>query len=299
MSAYLASYVGIALSIRTLSRYLSIVEIAALRSVGSLAIAAAIVWASGMGRLAFSRVTLRDDITRSVLHMAGTLALIWSVAHLPLSVVATIEFSGPLVAAALVFLATRRRPEAVPAIGLAIIAIGLVLLLTRFDAIANPDIGVALGAVAALTTTNLMLAKLAARRATITIILVMHAIQLPLYLLLWATLPEAWSPSPSPERGDVLPVAELLLIAGAALALIVGGFVTQAALANASRHGTPLQLCAADALRVPLITLAAYLLLTEAPPDELLLPGLWVLCGVIVTALPRRGERGKVVAPGG
>ena len=299
MSAYLASYVGIALSIRTLSRYLSIVEIAALRSVGSLAIAAAIVWASGMGRLAFSRVTLRDDITRSVLHMAGTLALIWSVAHLPLSVVATIEFSGPLVAAALVFLATRRRPEAVPAIGLAILAIGLALLLTRFDAIANPDIGVALGAVAALTATNLMLAKLAARRATITIILVMHAIQLPLYLLLWATLPEAWSPSPSPERGDVPPVTELLLIAGAALALIVGGFVTQAALANASRHGTPLQLCAADALRVPLITLAAYLLLAEAPPDELLLPGLWVLCGVIVTTLPRRGERGKVVAPGG
>lgn len=292
MSGYLAAYAAIALSIRTLSGYLSIVEIAALRSVGSLAIAAAIVWTSGMGPAAFAGTTLRDDGVRSVLHMAGSLALIWSIAHLPLSVVSTIEFSGPLFAAALVFLATRRSPETVPAIGLAILAIGIALLLIRLDAVPSRHLGVALGAVAALTASNLILARLAARRATITIILVMHAIQLPLYLLLWLILPESWSASPDPAHGSGLPMPlELMLIAGAALALVVGGFVTQAALANASRHGTPLQLCAADALRVPLIALAAWLLLAEAPPGDLLLPGLWVLGGVIVTSLPRRAER--------
>lgn len=292
MSGYLAAYAAIALSIRILSGYLGIVEIAMLRSVGSLAIAAAIVWTSGMAPAAFAGVRLREDGIRSLLHMLGSLALIWSVAHLPLSVVSTIEFSGPLFAAALVFAATRRRPEAVPAIGLAILAIGIALLLIRLDAVPSRHLGVALAAVAALTASNLILARLAARRATITIILAMHAIQLPLYLLLWLTLPESWSASPVPTRSGGLPMAlELLLIAGAALALIVGGFVTQAALANASRHGTPLQLCAADALRVPLIALAAWLLLTEAPPGALLLPGLWVLCGVIVTSLPRRATR--------
>lgn len=291
MSAYLAAYAAIALSIRTLSGYLSVIEIATLRSVGSLAIAATIVWTNGMGRAAFKGVRLREDAARSVLHMAGSLALIWSVANLPLSVVSTIEFSGPLFAAALVFIATRRRPEIVPAIGLTILAIGIALLLTRFSAGPSDHIIVPLGAVAALTASNLILVKLAARRATITIILVMHAIQLPLYLLLWTAVPEGWLPSPTPARSDALPVLELVLIACAALALIVGGFVTQAALANASRHGTPLQLCAADALRVPLITLAAYFVLAEAPPRELLLPGLWVLCGVIVTSLPQPGKR--------
>ena len=49
---------------------------------------------------------------------------------------------------------------------------------------------------------------------------------------------------------------------------------------------SPLQLCSADTLRVPLITLAAYLLLAELPPAELWLPGLWVLCGVVITSLP-------------
>jgi drug/metabolite transporter (DMT)-like permease len=116
-------------------------------------------------------------------------------------------------------------------------------------------------------------------------VLLMHAIQLPLYLLLWFFVPEQWSPPPQPYRlAFALP--EFAVIGGAVLALIVGGFVSQAALANASRHASPLQLCSADTLRVPLITLAAYLLLAELPPAELLLPGLWVLCGVIITSLP-------------
>ena len=145
MSAYLASYLAIAVSIRLLAGYLTIIEIGLLRSIGSLAIAGSVVWASGSGqRRGFLPANARNDILRSVLHLAGSLAL------------------------------------------------------------------------------------------------------------------------------------------------IVGGFVSQAALANASRHGTPLQLCSADTLRVPLITLAAYLILAELPPKDLLLPGLLVLCGVIVASLPQQ-----------
>ena len=47
MSAYLASYLAIAVSIRLLSGYLTVIEIGLLRSVGSLAIAASAVWAGG------------------------------------------------------------------------------------------------------------------------------------------------------------------------------------------------------------------------------------------------------------
>jgi drug/metabolite transporter (DMT)-like permease len=292
MSAYLAAYVAIGLSIRTLAGYFNIIEIAALRSVGSLVIAAALLWATGMGRSAFARVRLRDDIARSLLHMVGSLTLIWSVANLPLSLVSTIELSGPLFAAALVFLATRRSPDTIPAVGLGFLAVGIALLLAKFDAERNPGILVAIGAVAALTTTNLMLTRLAAGRPTITIILLMHAIQLPIYLALAAVAPESWS-GPHRLNSETLQVRDLMLLVCAALALIVGGFITQASLANASRHGTPLQLCAADALRVPLITLAAYLLLNETPLRDMLLPGLWVLCGIIVSSLPYKLRRDR------
>lgn len=286
MSAYLASYLAIALSIRLLSGYLTVIEIGLLRSVGSLAIAASAVWAGGAEqRRNVLPPRLHEDVLRSVLHLAGSLALIWSLAHLPLALVTTIEFSGPLFAAALLFLALRRRPGTGPALGLAVLATGIGLLVFRLDAVPNRDLAIAIGAVAVLTTTNLMLARLAAQRSTLSIVLLMHAIQLPLYLLLWFFVPEQWSPPPQPYRlAFALP--ELAVIGGAVLALIVGGFVSQAALANASRHASPLQLCSADTLRVPLITLAAYLLLAELPPAELLLPGLWVLCGVVITSLP-------------
>ncbi|MGO4173812.1 hypothetical protein [Bosea sp. TAF32] len=302
MSAYLASYLAIAVSIRLLAGYLTIIEIGLLRSIGSLAIAGSIVWASGSGRQhGFLPAKPRDDILRSVLHLAGSLALIWSLSHLPLALVTTIEFTGPLFAGVLLFLTLRRRPGTVPALGLALLASGISLLLLKLNAVPNSDIAIAIAAVAVLTTTNLMLASLAANRSTLSIVFLMHAIQLPLYLLLWLFVPELWSPPPQPYR-LAFPAPELAVIGGAVLALIVGGFVSQAALANASRHGTPLQLCSADTLRVPLITLAAYLILAELPPKDLLLPGLVVLCGVIVASLPQqagsRVRRGLNDMPG-
>lgn len=287
MSLYLASYLAIALSIRLLSGYLTVIEIGLLRSVGSLAIAGSVAWTSGAAeRRSFIPRGLRDDVVRSVLHLAGSLALIWSLSHLPLAVVTTIEFTGPLFAAVLLFLALRRKPAPGSSLGLAILTVGIGLLLLRLDAVPPRDIAVALVAVAMLTTTNLMLAKLAAQRGTLSIVLLMHAIQLPLYVLLWLFVPEQWSAPSQPYR-LAFPAPELAVIGGAVFALIVGGFVSQAVLANASRHGTPLQLCSADTLRVPLITLVAYLALAEWPPQDLILPGLVVLCGVIVTSLPQ------------
>jgi hypothetical protein len=70
------------------------------------------------------RPNLREDTARSV-HLAGSLALIWSLAHLPLALVTTIEFSGPLFAAILLFLALRRRPGTGPAVGLVVLATGI------------------------------------------------------------------------------------------------------------------------------------------------------------------------------
>jgi drug/metabolite transporter (DMT)-like permease len=293
MSAYLAAYVAIALSIRTLSASFTIIEIAILRSCGSLVIAVVLLLLNPPDKPLLADVRLRDDVARSLLHMAGSLALIWSVASLPLALVTTIEFSGPLFAALIVYAVSRRLPEKVPAFGLAMVAAGMALLLGPFDSDVGYGLLVPLGAVAALTSTNILLAKLAARRSTLTIILLMHLIQLPLYLALAAFVPAEWLGGPRPDIAGLQPL-QIALIAAATLALVVGGFMTQAALANASRHGSPLQLCAADVLRVPLITLAAFLALGQAPMAEMLLPGLLVICGALVSSLPGAPERDKL-----
>jgi drug/metabolite transporter (DMT)-like permease len=293
MSGYLAAYVAIALSIRHLSGSFTIIEIAILRSCGSLLIATLLVLRGAADQPLFGDTRLRDDIARSLLHMVGSLALIWSVANLPLALVTTIEFSGPLFAALIVFVATRRPPERLPALGLGVVAAGILLLLGQLDVARSPGLLVAVGAVAALTSTNIMLAKLAARRTTITIILLMHLIQLPIYLVLAALVPTQWLGGPRPDIAT-LDAMGLLLIAAATLALVIGGFMTQAALANASRHGSALQLCAADVLRVPLITLAAFLALGEVPLQAMLLPGLLVICGALVSSLPGAPERERL-----
>ncbi|PZU88967.1 MAG: hypothetical protein DI527_16720 [Chelatococcus sp.] len=292
MIGYLCAYVVIALAIRELSGRFSIFEIGALRSVGSVVIAAGLAWHQGLGRAEFARASLRGDVARSVLHMLGALGLIWSMANLPLSLVSVVEFSGPLFAAAIVFLATGMLPGRVACLGLALLTSGLALLLVRVGFDGNPGLFVALGAAAALTASNIMLARLAARRSTLTIILLMHGIQLPIYLALAAVVPDGTFGGHKHDF-DTMSPASLALMIGAALALAVGGFVTQAALANASRHASALQLCAADALRVPLVALAAFLVLSEKPLSGTVLPGLLVLAGVIVTSLPQRPRRGS------
>lgn len=290
MIGYLVAYVVIALAIRGLSIRFSIFEIGAVRSAGSIVIAAGLAWRQGIGRAEFERASLRGDVARSLLHMLGALGLIWSMANLPLSLVSVVEFSGPLFAAAIVFFVTGRQPGPVAALGLAVLTGGLALLLARIGFDGNPGLFVALGAAAALTASNIMLASLAARRSTTTIILLMHAIQLPLYLALSMVVPETIFGRHDHDLGTMSPTS-IALLAASAFALAIGGFVTQAALANASRHGSPLQLCAADALRVPLIALAAFFVLGEEPLAGTLLPGLLVLAGVIVTSLPQRLRR--------
>ncbi len=45
--------------------------------------------------------------------------------------------------------------------------------------------------------------------------------------------------------------------------VIASGIITQTALANASRHGTDVQLSALDTLRIPAVAIMAFLLFAE------------------------------------
>ncbi|HRE20609.1 MAG TPA: hypothetical protein PKW21_06205, partial [Rhabdaerophilum sp.] len=233
------------------------------------------------------RPHITEDVLRSLLHLIGSLALIWSVANLPLAYVATVEFTGPLFAAFAGWIVGRQLPGRTSAFGLAVIGLGCTILLQSQGVAGDVRILMPVLAVMLLTATNLMLARLARTRRVASIIFVMHAIQFPAYLALLTWLSPHWTDALI-ARAGTWTAAEWAGVAASGLVLSFAGFITQAALANASRHGTPLQLCAADVIRLPLIALVGVVVFHEMLDMSLVAPGLIVLAGSVIAALPSR-----------
>lgn len=286
VSAHLLAYAAIALAIRYLSRHVNIIEIALVRSAGSLMIAGLLL-RLGNSSPKSGRPQITEDVLRSLLHLIGSLALIWSVANLPLAYVATIEFTGPLFAALAGWFIGRQLPGRASAFGLAVIGLGCTMLLRSEGVSGDIRIMMPVVAVMLLTTSNLLLVRLARTRRVVSIIFVMHAIQFPAYLALLTWLSPDWG-SRLIVRTEAWTTAEWAGVIASGLVLSFAGFVTQAALANASRHGTPLQLCAADIIRLPLIALLGFLAFHEVLDMSLVVPGLIVLTGSVIAALPSR-----------
>jgi drug/metabolite transporter (DMT)-like permease len=283
MATHFLAYIAVAISIRYLSFYSRIVEIAAVRSAGSLIIAAFVVFKINADRPKPIEQGVQLHIQRSLIHLVGSLALIWSVANLPLGFTATVEFSGPLFAALIGIAISARYPGSTASVGLALIAFGSAYLLYTQGVSQDVRLLIPVGAVALLTITNLMLSRLAQDSDVFLIVFIMHGIQLPIYI---AILVFNLDPAPAVQAPDIDTLGILSILA-AAIALMVAGFVTQIALASASRYGSPLQLCAADTLRIPFLTVVGYVAFGELLKNSALLPGLIVIAGAVITSLPR------------
>jgi drug/metabolite transporter (DMT)-like permease len=224
-----------------------------------------------------------------LIHLIGSLALIWSLANLPLGFIATIEFSGPLFAAILGLVVAGLIPGAVACLGLSLIAVGSAYLLFSQGVSHDPRLLIPVGAVALLTITNLMLVRLAESKSIVLIVFVMHAVQLPVYL---CALLIGLDVGGAAQPRDVH-LEDVLGVSLAVAVLMLAGFVTQTALANASRYGSALQLCAADTLRVPFLTLIGYFVFKEMLSESVVLPGLLVVAGAIITSLPQSRARSQ------
>lgn len=285
MCLYLSAYIAVALSIRYLSNFFSIVEIVTIRSAGSLFVAGAVLAISGISLISKFSVL---EVTRSALHIIGSLAFVWSLVNIPVALVSIIEFIGPIFAALVSIVVFKKKLYAYSRIGLILIFFGIVITIALYEKDYQQDIlFVTVIAVCILTITNLMLADIAKTQPSSSIIFRMHLIQLPFYVfLLNFTYPD-WVQS-VPDVSQNVTFSTWIGIAIASFALIAAGYVTQASLASASRYGSPLQLCAADVLRLPLMAGVGYLVFSETIGLTLLLPGLLIMIGSILTSLPSR-----------
>lgn len=285
MSLYLSAYIAVALSIRHLSEFFNIIEIVAIRSAGSLFVAGIVLARSG---IALSASFSAREVIRSALHIVGSLAFVWSLINMPVALVSTIEFVGPIFAALVGFFVFKNRIALYPRIGMFFIACGVIVILYLNR---SGDYGgillVAVLAVCVLTITNLMLADLAKTGSSSSIIFKMHLIQLPVYVVLLFFVYPDWVQSVS-DVAQKATFSTWVGIAIASFALIAAGYVTQASMASASRYGSPLQLCAADVLRLPMMAGVGYLVFSETIGLTLLLPGILIMIGSIMMSLPSR-----------
>ncbi len=291
MAGNVFAYFLLAVAIRQLKLDLSYPEILAIRSAGGLAIGLVLGWHD---RRLFREVwgsPLQLHLARSALHAMGALTVVWSVANLPLGLVASIEFSGPLFAAALGAIAFGTRPARSAWIGLGLIFAGAAAIVYQYMDVVGLAIVIPFSGVVILTSTNIMLGLLSEKQSTHSILFLMNLIQLVIFItlsLLGSDTLRLPSSSLTTTALFTHGTATLLL---AVVLMAVSGYMTQASLSQATRHGTVVQVAALDTLRIPALAVAGALLFGEPLNQSLLIPSTIIMCGCILTTYLDRSKR--------
>jgi drug/metabolite transporter (DMT)-like permease len=291
MAGNVFAYFLLAVAIRQLKLDLSYPEILAIRSAGGLAIGLVLGWRDRrlFREVRHSRLPLH--LVRSALHAVGAIAVVWSVANLPLGLVASIEFSGPLFAAAIGIFAFRRPPAGSAWIGLCLIFAGAAAIVFQYKDVLGLTLIIPFAGVAALTCTNIMLGTLSQRQSTHSILFLMNAAQLVIFLTLSMMTTEILQlPSSSMSTTSLFTHGTATFMFAIVL-MAVSGYMTQASLSQATRHGTAVQVSALDTLRIPALAVAGALLFGEPLEQNFVIPSAVIMCGAILTTYLDRTKR--------
>ena len=284
MAGNIVAYFLLAVAIRQLKLDLSYPAILAIRSAGGLAIGLVLGWRDRKLFHEIRRSRLPLHLARSALHAVGAIAVVWSVANLPLGLVASIEFSGPLFAAAIGFLAFRLRPAGYAWIGLSLIFAGAAAIVFQYKSVMGLAIIIPFAGVCILTCTNIMLAVLSQRQSTHSILFLMNATQLIIFLALSAVGVEVLRLPPPAMATTTLFAHGTATFIFAIVLMAVSGYMTQASLSQATRHGTVVQVSALDTLRIPALAIAGALLFAEPLEPSFVIPSTVIMCGAILAA---------------
>ena len=270
MMGTLASFCGLAVSIRGLGHELSVYEILALRNVGGLVILGAYCLVTPRARVGRPQ-PLHIHLLRNSFHMLGQALWTFGLMRLPLGTVFALEFTAPAwtLVLAVLFLRERFSTARIGAVGLGFLGVLIILHpgLTTFNPAAFFVLSAAFMFAVQLTTTKFLTGS----NSVLTILVWMNIMQLPMYLA--AQLITGGSVHLLP---DLHPVT-LVYVA----ALCVSGLMAHVCLTNAFRHGEAIVVVPLDFLRVPLITLVGVAFYAE-PFDPLVLGGAAVSAAGIV-----------------
>jgi drug/metabolite transporter (DMT)-like permease len=270
MMGTLASFCGLAISIRGLGHGLSVYEILALRNVGGLVILGIYILITPRARVGPPQ-PLRIHLLRNSFHMLGQALWTFGVMRLPLGTTFALEFTAPAwtLVLAVLFLHERISIARVGAVVLGFI--GVLVILRPGVATFNPAAFFVLSAAfmfaVQLTTTKFLTGS----NSVLTILVWMNLMQLPMYIAAQLL-----------AEGHVrlLPDLQPATLAYVA-ALCISGTTAHVCLTNAFRHGEAIVVVPIDFLRIPLIALVGVAFYAEPFDPVVLLGALVSAAGII------------------
>jgi drug/metabolite transporter (DMT)-like permease len=143
-----------------------------------------------------------------------------------------------------------------------------------------------------------MLGTLSRRQSTRSVLFLMNAAQLVIFSTLSMIGTERLQLPPSSLSTAALFAHGTAVFAFAIVLMAVSGYMTQASLSQATRHGTAVQISALDTLRIPALACAGALLFGEPLEQAVIIPGAVIMCGAILTAYLDRTRQCKTRAAG-
>ncbi len=280
MTGTLLSFCVMAVSIRSLSGALSIVEILTVRSAVGLAIVFAVLAVRPEFRTAISRRRLGLHFLRNSIHFGSQYLWAMSLLLLPLATVFALEFTMPAwtILLAPIFLQERMTASRIGEVVLGLAGV-LVILRPGIESF-QPAALLVLVAALGYATQNIATKKLTKTESTFAIVFWMNVIQLALGLVgagFWFV--------------SKIGIEQLPAIAG----LGTAGLFAHFCLSNAFRAGDASIVVPLDFMRIPLIAVVGWWLYGEAL-DAFVFAGAGLIITGIVWNLRSESQRRIVVA---
>lgn len=274
MALSIASYLVVVASIRSLSHTMDPSQTALVRNV--IGLAACLVIASRTPGVAsvLRRVSLSQHLGRAIIHAAGGLMLIWSVGNLPLALVSTMEFTGPVFGMAIAALVLRERIGATAINACLFVVFGICTIAFLTQQPIGPSLLVPIAATGLLTFATLQMRSMAKEQPIVLIMLMMNAFQIPIYLATGQMT--GWRDLTGVNWLDIAPA-----ICGLGFA----GLATQACLAKASRTTSATMMTVIDTMRIPAVMTLGYAGYGESIDAALVIGATMVAFGAITISI--------------
>jgi len=267
MVGALLSFSAMAVSIRELSRGgLSIFEILAIRSGGSLLILLALIAVRPALRTHIRARRMGLHLVRNTVHYTSQFAWALALTILPLATVFALEFTMPAWTALLAvwLLGERMSPSRIGVVVFGLI--GVLVILRPGIASFNPAAFLVLAAAFGYAITMIATKKLTATETTFSIVFWMAVIQLPLSLIGSDLTAFAHF-----SLRDILP----------ALGVGIAGLTSHYCLSNAFRAGDATLVVPLDFMRIPLIAVVGWAFYGERLDIFVLLGAMIIISGVL------------------
>jgi drug/metabolite transporter (DMT)-like permease len=265
MSGALLSFTALAISVRSLAGALSVFEILAVRSVGSMIILIVLCLLKPDLRKDLAPRRFGLNLLRNSVHFAATYSWALAITLLPFATVFALEFTMPAWAALLAMLVLGERLTAGRfAVILCCFAGVLVILRPGLEAF-QPAALLVLGAALGYAVFNILTKRLTTTETTFAIVFWMNLMQLPMGLA-------------GSDPAFMSKIAAVQM--PAVIAIGIAGLSAHYCLANAFRAGDALLVLPIDFIRLPLIAIIGWLFFGERVDAFTFVGASIILCGI-------------------